>query len=105
MLGTGTQLNVIRAGGGEGILGGVRKGHLGCLAFHPHTLTLATGPADGNVAVHSLRKTAGMSALRHGAQVQQVQAWMGHAEIRTTQEYIVYRDQDAEEAARHCQIR
>ena len=27
------------------------------------------------------------------------------ADIRTTQEYIVYKDEDAEDAARHCQIR
>jgi integrase len=57
------------------------------------------------IGVHSLRKTAGMSALMHGAKVEQVQAWLGHADIRTTQEYIVYKDKDAEEAARHCQIR
>ena len=57
------------------------------------------------IGVHSLRKTAGMSALKHGAKVEQVQAWLGHADIRTTQEYIVYKDEDAEEAARHCQIR
>ncbi|MCH8998342.1 MAG: tyrosine-type recombinase/integrase, partial [Proteobacteria bacterium] len=54
------------------------------------------------IGVHSLRKTAGMSALKHGAKVEQFQAWLGHADIRTTQEYIVYKDEDSEEAARHC---
>ena len=46
-----------------------------------------------------------MNALRHGAKVEQVQAWFGHADIRTTQSYITYRESDAEEAARHNQIR
>lgn len=57
------------------------------------------------IGVHSLRKTAAMNALEHGAKVEHVQAWLGHADIRTTQEYITYSGKDAEEAARHNQIR
>lgn len=57
------------------------------------------------IGVHSLRKTAAMNALEHGAKVEHVQAWLGHSDIRTTQEYITYSGKDAEEAARHNQIR
>ena len=57
------------------------------------------------ICTHSLRKTSAVNALRHGAQVHQVQHWLGHADLRTTQEYITYSDDDAEEAARRCQIR
>lgn len=57
------------------------------------------------VCTHSLRKTCAVNALRHGAQMHQVQHWLGHSDIRTTQEYASYRDDDIEEAARRCQIR
>ena len=54
LLANGPQLNVIK--NQEGLLGH-RPGPVGCLAFHPHLLQLATGPADGNVSVFNLRKT------------------------------------------------
>lgn len=57
------------------------------------------------LGVHTLRKTAAMNALEHGAKVEHVQAWLGHSDIRTTQEYITYSGKDVEEAARHNQIR
>jgi integrase/recombinase XerD len=57
------------------------------------------------ICTHSLRKTALNNALEHGAKVEQVQQWAGHADIRTTQEYISYKEKDAEAAARRCQIR
>lgn len=57
------------------------------------------------ICTHSLRKTCAVNALRHGAHVHQVQQWLGHADIRTTQEYITYKDDDIEAAARRCQIR
>jgi len=57
------------------------------------------------ICTHSLRKTSAVNALRHGASVHQVQQWLGHADIRTTQEYITYKDDDIEDAARRCQIR
>ncbi len=57
------------------------------------------------ICTHSIRKTALNNALEHGAKVEQVQQWAGHADIRTTQEYIAYHEQDAEAAARHNQIR
>ncbi len=57
------------------------------------------------ICTHSLRKTCAVNALRHGAHVHQVQQWLGHADIRTTQEYITYREDDVEAAARRCQIR
>lgn len=55
LLGSGGQLNAVRQHS-EGLLGH-RRGPVGCLAFHPHLLQLATGPADGNVGVYSLRRT------------------------------------------------
>ena len=57
------------------------------------------------LCTHSLRKTAINNALEHGATVENVQQWAGHADIRTTQSYIRYRDEGAAEAARRCQIR
>lgn len=57
------------------------------------------------VGVHALRKTAITNALEHGAKMEQVQQLAGHADIRTTQLYFQPRDRDAEEAARHIQIR
>lgn len=57
------------------------------------------------VCTHSLRKTALNNALEHGAKVEDVQQWAGHADLRTTQEYIAYKEKGAEEAARRCQIR
>ena len=57
------------------------------------------------ICTHSIRKTALNNALEHGAKVEQVQQWAGHADIRTTQEYIAYHEQDSEAAARHNQIR
>jgi integrase/recombinase XerD len=34
--------------------------------------------------VHSLRATAGANALEHGADIAEVQVWMGHANVSTT---------------------
>lgn len=57
------------------------------------------------VGVHSLRKTALTNALEHGARIEQVQQLAGHADIRTTQLYYQQKERDAEDAARHIQIR
>jgi integrase/recombinase XerD len=62
-------------------------------------------PGRRGVCTHSLRKTALNNALEHGAKVEDVQQWAGHADLRTTQEYIAYKEKGAEEAARRCQIR
>jgi integrase len=57
------------------------------------------------VGVHSLRKTTLTNALDNGAPMHQVQELAGHADIRTTQGYYMKKESDAEEAARHIQIR
>jgi site-specific recombinase XerD len=57
------------------------------------------------VGVHSLRKTALTNALEHGARMEQVQQLAGHSDIRTTQLYYQRKERDAEDAARHIQIR
>ncbi len=57
------------------------------------------------VGVHSLRKTAITNALENGAKIEQVQQLAGHCDIRTTQLYYCPKDRDAEDAARHIQIR
>ena len=61
--------------------------------------------AGRSVCTHSIRSTALNNALKHGAAVENVQQWAGHCDIRTTQQYIDYRKEGAEEAARRCQIR
>jgi len=57
------------------------------------------------VGVHSLRKTSLTNALEHGAKMEQVQQLAGHSDIRTTQLYYNRNETDAEDAARHIQIR
>jgi site-specific recombinase XerD len=57
------------------------------------------------VCTHSLRKTSLTNALVHGAKIEQVQALAGHSDIRTTQLYYQARERDADDAARHIQIR
>ena len=57
------------------------------------------------VGVHSLRKTAITNALEHGARMEQVQQLAGHSSITTTQLYFEKQERDAEDAARHIQIR
>ena len=39
------------------------------------------------VGVHAMRATAATNALDHGADLAQVQAWLGHANIATTKIY------------------
>lgn len=61
---------------------------------------------DGRgIGVHTLRKTAITNALQHGAPIQKVQQLAGHAQITTTQLYFAASSHDAEDAARHIQIR
>ncbi len=57
------------------------------------------------IGVHSLRKTAITNALENGARVQKVQQPGGHADIRTTQLYLLPSAKDSEDAARNIQIR
>jgi site-specific recombinase XerD len=57
------------------------------------------------VGVHSLRKTALTNALENGAPIEKVQQLAGHCDIRTTQLYYCPSAKDAEDAARHIQIR
>jgi integrase len=57
------------------------------------------------LGVHSLRKTAITNALQNGAPIEKVQQLAGHCDIRTTQLYFAPSAKDAEDAARHIQIR
>ncbi len=45
------------------------------------------------IRFHDLRHTFGTLAARGAESLVEVQAWMGHAEIRTTQRYTHYREQ------------
>jgi site-specific recombinase XerD len=61
---------------------------------------------DGHgIGVHTLRKTALTNALEHGAPLLKVQSLAGHAQVTTTQLYWAGGVRDAEDAARHIQIR
>jgi len=53
------------------------------------------------VGVHSLRKTAATEAIRNGADIRDVQQWLGHSSIMTTQ---LYTQNTGEEAQRHVKI-
>ena len=57
------------------------------------------------IGIHSLRKTAITNALENGAPIEKVQQLAGHSDIRTTQLYYKPSAKDAEDAARHIQIR
>ena len=57
------------------------------------------------VCTHSLRKTALNNALENNAPIEKVQQLAGHSQITTTEGYRVKRAKDAEDAARHIQIR
>ena len=45
------------------------------------------GITGENMGPHALRATAATSALEHGADIAQVQEWLGHASITTTRVY------------------
>ena len=57
------------------------------------------------IGIHSLRKTAINDAIRNGATMHEVREFAGHADIRTTEVYFVWKEEDAEVAARRIQIR
>lgn len=48
--------------------------------------------------VHSMRVTAATNAKEHGASRRQVQQWLGHADPRTTELYLVDRQKGAEDS-------
>jgi len=50
-------------------------------------------------------KSGAVSALKHGAPLQGVKEWLGHAHIATTQTYTVTTKIQAEDAARRSCIR
>jgi integrase/recombinase XerC/integrase/recombinase XerD len=58
-----------------------------------------------DICCHSLRGTSITNAIQHGAKLEQAQALAGHSDIRTTQGYFHETGREAEEAARHIQIR
>ena len=62
-------------------------------------------PKNRAICTHSIRKSAAQNALENGAALRDVQVWLGHADIRTTQTYTVYTEEQAVEAARRSQIR
>jgi integrase len=45
------------------------------------------------IRFHDLRHTFGTLAARGAESLVELQHWMGHAEIRTTQRYTYYREQ------------
>ena len=58
-----------------------------------------------DICCHSLRGTSITNAIQHGAKLEQAQALAGHSDIRTTRGYFHETGREAEEAARHIQIR
>lgn len=63
------------------------------------------GHGRRGIGAHSLRKTTLTNSARNGAKMEQVQQLAGHSSITTTQLYFAVKDRDAEDAARHIQIR
>jgi len=58
-----------------------------------------------SICTHSTRKSAITNALEHGAPMHLVQAFAGHASVRTTELYYEKKEKDAEDAAKYIQIR
>lgn len=65
----------------------------------------ADGRKRRGVGVHSLRKTAASDALNNGAAISDVQEWLGHASVTTTQLYRKNTGEESKRAARHVKIR
>lgn len=65
----------------------------------------ADGQKRRGVGVHSLRKTAATEALKNGADLRDVQQWLGHSSITTTQLYTHNTGEEAKRAQRHVKIR
>ncbi len=57
------------------------------------------------IGIHSLRKTAINDAIRNGATMHEVREFAGHSDIRTTELYLVRKEEDAEVVARKIEIR
>ena len=57
------------------------------------------------IGIHSLRKMAIKDAIRNGASMHEVREFAGQSDIRTTELYLVRKEEDAEVAARRIQIR
>jgi site-specific recombinase XerD len=57
------------------------------------------------IGIHSLRKTAINDAIRNGAGMHEVREFAGHSDIRTTELYLIRKEEDAEMAVRRIQIR
>ena len=68
-------------------------------------LKVSDAKGRGSLCTHSIRKSGAVSALKHGAPLQDVKEWLGHAHIATTQTYTVTTKTQAEDAARRSQIR
>jgi site-specific recombinase XerD len=51
-------------------------------------------PGRPGIGTHTLRKTGGNNVRDHGADITELQALFGHADIRTTQGYVVYTEKD-----------
>lgn len=75
------------------------------VGIHVDGVTQADGQKRRGIGVHSLRKTAATEALRNGAALQDVQQWLGHESITTTQLYTTNTGEEAKRAQRHVKIR
>jgi integrase len=67
--------------------------------------TVARRLGGRGIGIHSLRKTAINDAIRNAATMHELREFAGHADIRTTELYLVRKEEDAEVAARRIQIR
>jgi hypothetical protein len=57
------------------------------------------------IGIHSLRKATLNAAFRNGVTMHETREFAGHGDIRTTEFYLIRREEDAEVAPRRIRIR
>ena len=55
-------------------------------------------------SIHILRHSWATEALKQGANIREVQEWLGHSNITTTQLYTHNTGEEAKRAAKHVRI-
>jgi integrase len=57
------------------------------------------------IGIHSLRKATTNDAIHNAATMHEVREFAGHADIRTSEVYLIRKEEDAEVVPRRIQIR
>ena len=75
------------------VFSGEAGGHLDGSALRRRFTAAQEQAGLRKIRFHDLRHTFGTLAIRGAESIVELQAWMGHAEVRTTMRYTHYREQ------------